>query len=65
LAYPSMVGEPRVGDRVLLNLTAMHQGTGGYALIVAIPDRLPPDTQPAEAMVKARYTPLQVGLSAA
>jgi hypothetical protein len=65
LAYPAMVGEPRVGDRVLLNLTAMERGTGGYAFVVAIPDRLPSDTDHAEGMVKARYTPLQVGLLAA
>lgn len=67
LAYPALVGEPRVGDRVLLNVGAhaMGLGTGGYALVVAIPDRLPADP-PAAAdtrdhghVVKARYTPLQ------
>ena len=73
LAYPAIIGQPRVGDRVLLNLTALDRGlgTGGYALVVALPDRLPTDL-PAEAgggldaepspghLVKARYTPLQV-----
>ncbi|GGK01931.1 hypothetical protein GCM10010123_34840 [Pilimelia anulata] len=67
LAYPALVGEPRVGDRVLLNVgaQAMGLGTGGYALIVALPDRLPADP-PTDAatrdhghVVKARYTPLQ------
>jgi hypothetical protein len=45
LAYPPLVGEPEVGDRVLLNVGAllMGLGTGGYALVAAIPDRLPPD----------------------
>ena len=45
LAYPALTGLPRVGDRVLLNTTALDLGlgTGGYALVVAIPDRLPPD----------------------
>ena len=45
LAYPELVGEPDVGDRVLLNVGAlvMGLGTGGYALVVALPDRLPPD----------------------
>ena len=45
LAYPALTGRPVPGDRVLLNTTALHQGlgTGGYALVVAIPDRLPPD----------------------
>ena len=45
LAYPRLTGDPRLGDRVLLNVTAVQLGlgTGGYALVVAIPDRLPPD----------------------
>jgi hypothetical protein len=67
LAYPALVGEPVPGDRVLLNVGAlmMGLGTGGYALVVALPDRLPadpPDTgtsRTAGHMVKARYTPLQ------
>jgi hypothetical protein len=61
LAYPALTGRPVPGDRVLLNTTALHQGlgTGGYALVVAIPDRLPPDPQLAGHVVKARYTPLQ------
>ena len=61
LAYPALTGLPVPGDRVLLNTTALHQGlgTGGYALVVAIPDRLPPDPTLAGHMVKARYTPLQ------
>ena len=67
LAYPALVGEPAPGDRVLLNVGAlvMGLGTGGYALVVALPDRLPPDpaadgaTRDAGHLVKARYTPLQ------
>jgi hypothetical protein len=61
LAYPALTGRPAPGDRVLLNTTALHQGlgTGGYALVVAIPDRLPPDPELAGHVVKARYTPLQ------
>ena len=67
LAYPDLVGEPEPGDRVLLNAGAllMGLGTGGYALVVALPDRLPPDppqagdTRDAGHLVKARYTPLQ------
>ena len=62
LAYTDLVGEPQPGDRVLLNISALERGlgTGGLALVVAIPDRLPAD-QPAGAghIVKARYTPLQ------
>jgi hypothetical protein len=62
LAYPSLVGVPQVGDDVLLNTTALAQGlgTGGVALVVAVPDRLPPDPEGPGHLVKARYTPLQV-----
>jgi hypothetical protein len=66
LAYPDLVGVPVAGDRVLLNVgaLALGLGTGGYALVVALPDRLPPDpsgpaTRDGGHMVKARYTPLQ------
>lgn len=67
LAYPALVGRPEPGDRVLLNVGAllMGLGTGGYALVVALPDRLPADppgsgtSRDAGHLVKARYTPLQ------
>ncbi len=62
LAYPSLVGRPQPHDRVLLNTTAitLGLGTGGYALVVAIPDRLPADPPSGSGhLVKARYTPLQ------
>jgi len=67
LAYPELVGSPERGDRVLLNVgaLAMGLGTGGYALVVAMPDRLPADpeadgtTRGSGHLVKARYTPLQ------
>lgn len=65
LAYPALVGTPRPGDRVLLNASALALGlgTGGYALVVALPDRLPPDPPDGDRryghLVKARYTPLQ------
>lgn len=62
IAYPDLVGRPRAGDRVLLNTgaLALGLGTGGYALVVAVPDRLPPDAAPGPGhLVKARYTPLQ------
>jgi hypothetical protein len=64
LAYPSLVGIPQVGDDVLLNTTALAQdlGTGGVALVVAVPDRLPPDPEGPGHLVKARYTPLQVSV---
>ncbi len=61
LAYPALTGEPVPGDRVLLNTGALELGlgTGGYALVVAIPDRLPAGTEAEGHLVKARYTPLQ------
>ena len=62
LAYPQLVVDPVHGDRVLLNLNALPLGlgTGGYALVVALPDRLPPDRDDPGHLVKARYTPMQV-----
>ena len=61
LAYPALTGYPEPGDRVLLNTSALDLGlgTGGYALVIAVPDRLPPDPALAGHLVKARYSPLQ------
>lgn len=62
LAYPDLVGDPRVGDRVLVTTAALERGlgTGGYGFVAALPDRLPADPAPAPGhLVKARYTPLQ------
>ena len=66
LAYPALTGQPEPGDRVLLNTGALDLGlgTGGYALVVAIPDRLPTDPAGPGHLVKARYTPLQVTVAA-
>ncbi|MDQ1484527.1 MAG: hypothetical protein QOJ62_220 [Actinomycetota bacterium] len=65
LAYPLMVGTPQVGDVVLLNTTALDLGlgTGGYAMVIALPDRLPADTVDPGLLMKARYTPQQVSVS--
>jgi hypothetical protein len=65
LAYPALTGAPRVGDRVLLNVGALQRGlgTGGYAFVVAIPDRLPADSPDTGHIVKSRYTPLQAMVS--
>lgn len=61
LGYDDLVGTAEIGDRVLLNVTALELGlgTGGYAMVVAIPDRLPADRDDGGHIVKARYTPLQ------
>jgi hypothetical protein len=67
LVYPDLVGRPEVGDRVLLNIggLTLGLGTGGYAMVIALPDRLPPDPTGAGHIVKARYTPQQVVVLAA
>lgn len=61
LAYPDLVGEIAVGERVLLSSTAVDRGlgTGGYLFVVAPLDRLPPPRTGPGHMVKARYTPQQ------
>lgn len=61
IALTSLVGTPGIGDRVLLNVSALRKGlgTGGHAFVVALPDRLPPDPEGPGHIVKARYTPLQ------
>ena len=67
LAYPALTGRPEPGDEVLLNTTALAQGlgTGGYALVVAVPARLPADPTGPGHLVKARYTPLQATVAGA
>jgi len=67
IAYPAMVGRPQVGDRALLNTTALALGlgTGGYAMVIALPDRLPTDASEPGHVVKARYTPMQATVLAA
>ncbi|WP_407659750.1 DUF3866 family protein, partial [Kineococcus indalonis] len=62
LAYTALVGRPAPGERVLLNTAALARGlgTGGYAMVVALPEALPPDPPAGPGhLVKARYTPLQ------
>ncbi|MCA1780970.1 MAG: DUF3866 family protein [Dermatophilaceae bacterium] len=60
LAYTSLVGEPEVGEEVVLNVGALLRalGTGGLAFVVSRA-RLPEDTPSVGHIVKARYTPLQ------
>ena len=67
LAYPELTGRPEPGDRLLLNTSALTLGlgTGGYALVVALPDRLPADPTGPGHLVKARYTPLQATVQGA
>jgi hypothetical protein len=62
IAYVDLVGIPQIGDDVLLNTDALARGlgTGGYAMVVALPGRFPSDRSGSGHLVKARYTPLQV-----
>src|SRR5699024_2382227 len=62
LAYTQLVGTPEPGDDVLLNVSALARrlGTGGFALVTAIPDRLPTDPPAGPGhLVKDRYSPSQ------
>lgn len=62
LAYTQLVGRPETGQRALLTASAAVKGlgTGGYLMVAALPDNLPPDPPPGPGhIVKARYTPLQ------
>jgi hypothetical protein len=61
LAFPALTGRPRPGDRILINVNAVELGlgTGGYALVIAVPDRLPEDPPGPGHVIKARYTPMQ------
>jgi hypothetical protein len=60
LAYTSLVGEPEIGEDVVLNVGALLRGlgTGGLAFVVSRA-RLPEDAPSRGHIVKARYTPLQ------
>lgn len=62
LAYPELVGRPAPGALVLLNTTALELGlgTGGYAMVMAVPGRMPaPEPLGPGHLVKGRYTPQQ------
>jgi hypothetical protein len=68
LAYVDLVGRPTIGQRLLLNTTALDQGlgTGGIAFVVGPADgSVPSGDGPAGHLVKARYTPLQASVAGA
>lgn len=67
LAYRDIVGELELGQRVLLNVSALQRGlgTGGVAFIVAPADQLPDDPAPIDGhIVKGRYLPQQLMVQA-
>ncbi len=65
LAYPDLVGEPRIGDTAVVSTAALDRGlgTGGWAFVVHLHDRTGPAPPPQARLVKARYTPQQVLVS--
>jgi hypothetical protein len=64
LAYPSLVGPVDVGDRVVLNTTAVDLGlgTGGAHLVVAAEPAAPMDLSHAGRVMKGRYLPHQAAV---
>jgi hypothetical protein len=64
LAYPSLVGRVGVGDRVLLNTTAVDLalGTGGAHLVVAVEPARATDVAHPGRVMKARYLPHQAAV---
>src|SRR5438105_6716152 len=67
IAYPSLCGEVRLGDRVLLNTTAvaLGLGSGGAHVVVAVEGRDPSGLPEDDARImKLRYTPLQTSVRA-
>ncbi|MFA0750862.1 MAG: hypothetical protein SLRJCFUN_001265 [Candidatus Fervidibacter sp.] len=67
VAYPELTGPVREGDTVLLNVVAgeLRLGTGGYHFVVANLTRPECDTTQSGHIIKLRYTPMQVNVSAA
>jgi Protein of unknown function (DUF3866) len=64
IAYPALVGELAVGDRVLLNTTAVELGlgTGGAHLVIAVEPWAPADVRHRGRVMKARYLPHQAAV---
>jgi len=62
IAYDAVTGPLEVGDRVVLNTTAvaLGLGTGGWHLVMARVDRDGDPDQGPGHVIKARYTPSQV-----
>ena len=60
--YPKMTGEVKVGDKVLLNTTAVELslGTGGYHYVISNLDNMEANLEGQGHIMKLRYTPMQV-----
>jgi len=57
-----LIGTAKIGDRLILNVTAesLGLGTGGKHFAAAIAGRLPPDPEGPGHLIKMRYTPFQM-----
>ena len=68
IAYPDLVGPVSLGDRVVLNTTAvaLALGTGGAHFVIAVErSGLPPLGEPGPGrLMKLRYTPAQLNVLA-
>lgn len=64
--YPKMTGNINIGDKVLLNTTAVELslGTGGYHYVISNLDNMESDLQGEGHIMKLRYTPMQVRVDA-
>lgn len=67
MAYPALTGAIQVGDRVLVNTTAVELGlgTGGYHFIADNLDRPEVIRGNGGHIMKLRYTPYQIAVQAA
>ncbi len=65
--YDTMTGKINVGDKVILNTTAVHEGlgTGGYHFVIANLNNTGKDAGGKGHIMKLRYTPAQVKVYAA
>lgn len=64
--YPPLMGRAEVGDEVWLNVTAVHLslGTGGDHFVAGWVNRSPRSAPIRGHIMKMRYTPWQIALSA-
>lgn len=60
--FPKMTGKINIGDKVLLNTTAVELslGTGGYHFVISNLDNMESSLTEGGHIMKLRYTPLQV-----
>lgn len=60
--YPLISGKCKVGDKVLLNTTAMRLklGTGGYHYVISNVDNLEEIHSHSSHIMKMRYSPMQI-----